>query len=70
MRIDLVTLQPHLKSDMADISKRIIMPLEGFVQSLKVQDDIVKKLIDAGVLKKQDQAPEETPRPDNGEMKF
>jgi len=57
VRIDLVTLQPHLKSDngqpVVEISKRIIMPLEGFIQSLKVQEDIVKKLIDAGVLRKQ-----------------
>ena len=56
VRIDLMTVQPHLKSDngqpVVDISKRIIMPLEGFIQSLKVQEDIVKKLIDAGVLQK------------------
>ena len=56
VRIDLMTVQPHLKSDdgqpVADISKRIIMPLEGFVQSLSVQEDVVRQLIDAGVLKK------------------
>lgn len=55
VRIDLMTVQPHLKSDngqpVYDISKRIIMPLEGFVQSLSVQEDIVRQLIDAGVLK-------------------
>ena len=74
VRIDLMTVQPHLKSDngqpVVDISKRIIMPLEGFIQSLKVQEDIVKKLIDAGVLQKQEEAPKVTPQPDNGEMKF
>ncbi|CUH97220.1 hypothetical protein P22_3347 [Propionispora sp. 2/2-37] len=56
VRIDLLTLQPHLKSDndqpVADISRRIIMPLEGFVQSLAVQDNIVKQLVAAGVLHK------------------
>jgi hypothetical protein len=56
VRIDLMTLQPHLKSDngqpVVDISKRIIMPLDGFVQSFSVQEDIVKQLIEAGVLKK------------------
>jgi hypothetical protein len=56
VRIDLMTVQPHLKSDngqpVIDVSKRIIMPLEGFVQSLTVQDNIVKQLIEAGVLKK------------------
>ena len=55
VRIDLMTVQPHLKSEdgqpVYDISKRIIMPLEGFVQSLSVQEDIVKQLISAGVLK-------------------
>ncbi|WP_094604347.1 hypothetical protein SPSIL_051470 [Sporomusa silvacetica DSM 10669] len=56
VRIDLMTVQPHLKSDtgqpVVDISNRIIMPLEGFVQSLAVQENIVSQLIDAGVLKK------------------
>lgn len=54
VRIDLMTVQPHLKSDngqsVVDISKRIIMPLDGFVQSLAVQENIVKQLIEAGVL--------------------
>ncbi len=55
VRIDLMTLQPHLKSDdgqpVVDVSRRIIMPLEGFVQSLAVQDHIIKQLVAAGVLK-------------------
>ena len=55
VRIDLMTVQPHLKSEngqpVVDISKRIIMPLEGFVQSLATQENIVKQLIEAGVLK-------------------
>lgn len=55
VRIDLMTVQPHLKSDngqpVVDISKRIIMPLEGFVQSLAIQENVVRQLIDAGVLK-------------------
>jgi hypothetical protein len=54
VRIDLMTVQPQLKSDngqsVVDISKRIIMPLEGFVQSLATQENIVKQLIEAGVL--------------------
>ena len=56
VRIDLMTVQPHLKSDngqpVVEMNSRIIMPLEGFVQSLSVQDNIVKQLMDAGVLKK------------------
>lgn len=56
VRIDLMTMQPHLNSEngqpVVEINNRIIMPLEGFVQSLSVQDNIVKQLIEAGVLKK------------------
>ena len=56
VRIDLMTQQPHLKSDngqpVFDVTQRIIMPLEGFVQSLAIQEDIVKQLVEAGVLKK------------------
>jgi len=56
VRIDLMTVQPHLKSEngqpVIEVNKRIVMPLEGFVQSLAVQDNIVKQLIEAGVLKK------------------
>jgi len=55
VRIDLMTLQPHLKSDngqpVVEVNKRIIMPLESFVQSLALQQDIVRQLIEAGVLK-------------------
>jgi hypothetical protein len=56
VRIDLMTLQPHLKSDdgqpVFDISRRIIMPLDGFVQAFAVQENIVKQLITSGVLRK------------------
>lgn len=67
VRIDLMTLQPQLQSDnqqpVYDISKRIIMPLEGFVQSLQIQESIVKQLIDAGVLKKIEDAGETATNP-------
>ena len=59
VRIDLMTLQPQLKSKggqpVVEVNQRIIMPLEGFVQSLAVQDNIVKQLIEAGLLKKDEQ---------------
>ena len=60
VRIDLMTVQPQLQSKdgqpVVEINQRIIMPLEGFVQSLGVQDNIVKQLIEAGVLKKDAQS--------------
>lgn len=67
VRIDLMTVQPHLKSDngqpVVDINKRIIMPLDGFIQSLTVQENIMKQLIDKGVLKKADIQANEMPSP-------
>lgn len=58
VRIDLMTVQPQLKSDngqpVVEVNKRIIMPLEGFVQAFATQENIVKQLIDAGVLKMTD----------------
>ena len=68
VRIDFMTQQPHLKSEngqpVFDISKRIIMPLEGFFQSLAVQENIVKQLMEAGVLKRNNPG-NETYRSDN-----
>ena len=56
VRIDLMTIQPHLKSDngqpVVEITRRIIMPLEGFVQSLAIHENIVNQLVEAGILKK------------------
>ena len=60
VRIDLMTMQPQLKSKdgqpVVEVNQRIIMPLEGFVQSLAVQDNIIKQLIEAGLLKKDEQS--------------
>ncbi|MDT8902709.1 hypothetical protein [Anaeroselena agilis] len=54
VRIDFVTVQPQLASDngqpVMDVSSRIIMPLEGFVRSLTVHEDIVNQLMAAGVI--------------------
>lgn len=67
VRIDLMTLQPHLKSDngqpVVNINRRLVMPLEGFIQSLAVQDNIVKQLIAAGVLKKGPEGAAEAAQP-------
>ncbi|MBP2659624.1 MAG: hypothetical protein H6Q69_2656 [Firmicutes bacterium] len=69
VRIDIMTVQPHLKSNngkpVVDISQRIIMPLEGFVQSLMVQENIVKQLIETGVLNKNAGLEAKTPVKEN-----
>lgn len=55
VRIDLMALQPQLKSEngkpVFTTNQRIVMPLEGFVQALALQQNIVQQLIEAGVLK-------------------
>jgi len=55
VRIDLMSLQPHLKAEdgkaVTEVSKRIIMPIDGFIQALAVQQDLLKKLIEAGIVK-------------------
>ena len=54
VRIDLMTIQPHLKSEngqpVVEVNQRIIMPLEGFVQSIAVQENVIQQLVAAGVL--------------------
>lgn len=68
VRIDLMSLQPHLKSEngqpVFDSSQRIIMPLEGFVNAFALQENVIKQLFAAGVLKKIEDA-ENTVQKDN-----
>ena len=65
VRIDFMSVQPHLKSDngqpVIEVNKRIIMPLEGFIQSVATHENIVKQLIEAGVLKQNAVVQEENP---------
>ena len=65
VRIDLMTVQPHVKSDngqpVVEINKRLIMPLDGFIQSFSVQENIIKQLIEAGVLQKNEVQEVSTP---------
>lgn len=54
VRFDLITLQPNLQSEngqpVYNMNQRLIMPLEAFVQAFMLQDGVVKKLIEAGVI--------------------
>lgn len=59
VRIDYVTLQAHLQGVVENEDKpvyavkhRLIMPLESFIQALAVQEDVVQKLMAAGVVQK------------------
>lgn len=55
VRIDLVALQPQMKSENGQpvfaTSQRIVMPLDGFLQSMNLQQNIIQQLVQAGVLK-------------------
>ena len=56
VRLDLMSLQPQLKSDngqpVVEINKRVIMPLDSFVKSYALQQKIMKQLVEAGVVQK------------------
>ena len=55
VRINFMTVQPQLKSDngqpVVEINQRLIMPLDGFVQSFAVQENVIQQLVAAGALK-------------------
>jgi len=56
-RIDLVTIAPpkgNSKTPAMAFKQRIIMPVEGFVRSYATMEKVVKKMLDAGIIKKQD----------------
>ncbi|MEE2642141.1 MAG: hypothetical protein VX768_16045 [Planctomycetota bacterium] len=55
VRIDLVSLSPT-KQDaegkpQLEFRQRIVMPPDGFLRSFSAMEDLVKKLVDAGVVK-------------------
>ena len=56
VRLDFISLNPNQKNELGqpiyNVTQRIVMPLEGFIQSLALQENIVKQLVDAGVLKR------------------
>ncbi len=56
VRFDLITLQPNLQSEngqpVYNMTQRIIMPLEAFLQAFQLQDKVVNQLIQNGIVKK------------------
>jgi hypothetical protein len=59
VRMDLVTLKgSQSKSDekpKLEVSQRVIMPPDGFLRSFSAMENLVKQLIDAGLVKPRDQ---------------
>ena len=58
VRFDFVTLQPNEdgKTPIAEPNIRIIMPPQGFLMAYNSMQQLIDKLVDAGVLKKNDKA--------------
>lgn len=54
VRIDLMNLQPGVQAEnggpVFQIEQRLILPLEGFVEAFKIQEQIIGQLINAGVI--------------------
>lgn len=59
VRMDLVTLTgTQANSDekpKLEVSQRVIMPPDGFLRSFSAMENLVKQLIDAGLVKPRDQ---------------
>jgi len=61
VRIDWVSLSVTERDEQGQPSlefrQRVVMPPEGFLRSFSAMEDLVKKLVDAGVIRRQESAP-------------
>lgn len=58
VRFDFITLQPEAdgKAPTPQSNMRIIMPPQGFLSAFNSMQQLIDKLVEAGVLKKNEQA--------------
>lgn len=57
VRIELVSLEPAESGQgKMEVRQRIVMPVDGFLHSLNTMGDLVNKLVEAGVLKRNEQS--------------
>jgi len=57
VRIELVSLDPAAQgAERAEVRHRVVMPLEGYLQSLNTLGELVNKMVAAGVLKRNEPA--------------
>jgi hypothetical protein len=55
VRIELVSLEPiEGGQNRMDVRQRVVMPIDGFIQALSTMGDLVNKLVEAGVLRRND----------------
>lgn len=50
VRFDLVSLQPGDGQGKQEMTQRLVMPLEGFVNAFNLQEQIIRQLTQNGVL--------------------
>ena len=66
-RLDLVTHQPHLKGENGEqvfsTNHRLILPLDAFMKMFQLQQETVQKMIETGILKKEETPQEITDSP-------
>jgi hypothetical protein len=71
VRMDLVTMVGSQKDNenqpRLEVSQRIVMPPDGFLRSFSAMEDLVKQLVDAGVIQKRDQVSTQGGTSPNGE---
>lgn len=57
VRIELVSLDPAAQGpERNEVRQRIVMPLEGYLQAINTMGDLVNKLVEAGLLKRNESA--------------
>ncbi|CCG40315.1 conserved hypothetical protein [Magnetospirillum molischianum DSM 120] len=55
VRIELVSLEPTEEGQgRLEVRQRVVMPVDGFLKSLMTMGDLVNKLVEAGVLHRND----------------
>ena len=71
VRYDFVTLQPaeEGKAPIPEANIRIIMPPQGFLSAFNSMQQLIDKLLEAGVLQKNEPAKEAAPAPKKSSRK-
>lgn len=59
VRIDFIKLSPNSSKDQQkmELSHRVVMPLDGFLRSLQIQEELRKKLVAEGIVSKKTNSP-------------
>ena len=65
VRMELVSMEPVEGSDQGrmQVRQRVIMPIEGFVKSLETMANLATKLVDAGLIRRDEATRQAAPVP-------